>query len=143
MGFDCTLERAHANLENAAERYPQFLMRVEGKRWSWEVPDNVGIHTPAGAFEQIEDNRAFTTFAHDHLAEVAARPGEMSENERRLLGGVKRILDDYEMRHESAVLSHTPNEDTGLVEGMRWSLESLLWARFSGPPSEYPAEWRP
>ncbi|OEJ21083.1 hypothetical protein [Streptomyces subrutilus] len=141
-GFDCDLGRARANLDRAAEQFPQLLTPVEGKRWTYEVPDNVSIHFPEDALETIADNRAFIAFAREKL-NGAARTLRNDSGERQLLSGMKGILDAYEARHESAALSHSLSDDTGRVEGMRWSLESLLWARFGGSSSEYPVEWRP
>lgn len=142
-GFDCDLSRARANLERAAEQFPQLLTKVEGKRWTYEVPENVSTHFPQGALEQIADARAFIAFAREKLVSAGLNLGNDHAGERQLISGTLRILDDYEMQHESAALSHSVNEGTGRVDGMRWSLESLLWARFGGTPDEYPAEWRP
>ena len=141
-GFDCTLQRARTNLEMAAKKFPRLLSPVEGKRWTYEVPANAGTHFPEGALETIADGRAFIAFAREKLTS-AARNLSMDSGERQLLSGMKRILDDYEIRYESAALSHSLDDHTGHVEGMRWSLESLLWARFGGTPDEYPVEWRP
>lgn len=141
-GFDCDLARARTNLERAAKQFPQLLSKVEGKRWTYEVPADARIHFPQGALETIADGRAFIVFAREKLT-GAARDLPMDSGEYRLLSGMKRILDYYEARYESAALSHSLDDHTGHVDGMRWSLESLLWARFGGAPDEYPVEWRP
>ncbi|MFD9394179.1 hypothetical protein ACFWBB_26605 [Streptomyces sp. NPDC060000] len=141
-GFDCDLGRARANLDMAAEQFPQLLERVEEQRWTYRVSPMANTYFPEGALEAIADGRAFIAFAREKLI-GAARTLPNDSGERQLLSGMKRILDDYEARHESAALSHSLDDDTGHVFGMRWSLESLLWARFSGTPDEYPVEWRP
>ncbi|MDV6291312.1 hypothetical protein R2F25_38525 [Streptomyces sp. UP1A-1] len=132
-GFNCDLSRARTNLEMAAEQFPQLLTKLEGERWTYQVPDNVSVYFPEGALEQIEDNRAFIAFARERLTE--AMRGQISDGERRLLDGVKNTLVDYEAQHEAAALSHALNDDTGAVEGLRWALENLLFARFKDHPA--------
>jgi hypothetical protein len=141
-GFDCELSRARTNLQRAAEEFPNLLSPVEGKRWTYEVPANVSTRFPPGSLEAIADARAFIAFARKKLS-GAAKVLPLDSGERSLLSGVARILDDYEVRHEVAALAHCPDEHVGHVEGMRWSLEALLWARFGDGPDEYPVEWRP
>ena len=142
IGFECDLGRARQNLKMAAAEFPQLLTPVRGRRWTYEVPATVSTHFPEGALETIADNQAFIAFAHEKLI-GAAQNLPRDSGELQLLNGTKRILDDYKVRHQSAALAHSPNEYTGRVEGMRWSLEALLWARFGGTPDEYPVEWRP
>jgi hypothetical protein len=97
-------------------------------------------HAPEGAARRIADNRAFIAFARERLIN-ALRDG-VSVGEQRLLDAVNSTLNDYESQHEDEALSHTPDENTGVVYGLRMALEASMWARFGDHP-DYRPEWRP
>ncbi|MET9776179.1 hypothetical protein ABZ023_18295 [Streptomyces sp. NPDC006367] len=99
-----------------------------------------GRHFPEGALEHIGDAREFTAFTRERLNE--ALQGHVSDGERRLLDGLKSALVDYEGVYEGAAMSHVPSDQTGEADGRRWTLENLVWARFSDHP-DYRKEWRP
>ncbi|MFF9901268.1 helix-hairpin-helix domain-containing protein [Streptomyces longispororuber] len=70
-GFDCTLQRARVNLEKVAERFPQLLTPVEGKRWTYEASATVST--------QAEASSPFTPRGEGDCGRFCVAPDELQD----------------------------------------------------------------
>lgn len=140
MGRQQAEQYATAHQRHAAGTEETEYTRRDLDTAEEQAAAHAGKHDPQGTLETIADNRAFIAFARERV--ISALRSGPSVGEQRLLDAVHRTLTDYESQHEAAALSPTPNEVTGVVDGLRLALAASMWARFSDHP-DYRPEWRP